>query len=82
MFIYRTTNLINKKIYIGKKEKDQKGYLGSGVYLKNAINKEHFVSLKNSIKQGQNTPIEEDNSNSVDTFEDKIKRGNERYSSK
>jgi hypothetical protein len=38
MFIYKTTNLINKKIYIGKcsKQKDET-YLGSGKYLKKAI---------------------------------------------
>ena len=65
-----------------EEEKEKKKSEKEKEDLKNAINKEHFVSLKNSIKQGQNTPIEEDNSNSVDTFEDKIKRGNERYSSK
>lgn len=38
-YIYKTTNLVNNKIYIGKREKtyfDIK-YIGSGRYLKNAI---------------------------------------------
>lgn len=41
-YIYKTTNLINSKIYVGqKKSKTFKGhlYLGSGKYLKRAINK-------------------------------------------
>lgn len=40
-YIYKTTNLINNKFYIGKREKssfDEK-YYGSGIHLKNAINK-------------------------------------------
>lgn len=42
-YIYKTTNLINNKIYIGKhiwhKAEIDKSYLGSGVYLKKAIDK-------------------------------------------
>lgn len=41
-YIYRTTNLINYKIYIGKCERlwnKSLNYLGSGLYLNNAINK-------------------------------------------
>lgn len=42
-FIYETTNNINGMKYIGKKTYDKKGlwktYLGSGIYLKRAINK-------------------------------------------
>lgn len=39
-YIYKTTNILNNKIYIGKKKGDfDKKYLGSGKYLWNAINK-------------------------------------------
>ena len=46
MYIYKTTNLIDKKIYIGKTQKNRKGYLGSGIYLKRAVKKygkENFI---------------------------------------
>ena len=39
MVIYKTTNIINKKYYIGKDAKNSKNYLGSGVALNNAIKK-------------------------------------------
>lgn len=48
MYIYKTTNLLNGKIYVGKRiyrKKDDNWYLGSGVYLNRAIKKygrEHF----------------------------------------
>lgn len=48
MYIYKTTNLLNGKIYIGKRiyrKRDDNWYLGSGVYLNRAIKKygrEHF----------------------------------------
>ena len=40
-YIYKTTNLINSKIYIGKRQKEyfDKYYLGSGVILQQAIKK-------------------------------------------
>lgn len=39
-YIYKTTNLLNGKIYIGKKKgKFTENYKGSGKYLKNSINK-------------------------------------------
>lgn len=37
--IYKTTNLINGKIYIGQSYKDNEKYLGSGKFLKRAIKK-------------------------------------------
>lgn len=39
-YIYKTTNLVNGKIYVGKKTGEfDSNYLGSGRYLNNAINK-------------------------------------------
>ena len=39
MIIYKTTNLINNKSYIGQSKYDDKNYLGSGPLLKKAIKK-------------------------------------------
>lgn len=40
MYIYKTTNLVNGKIYIGKSQNDfNEGYIGSGSILKKAIKK-------------------------------------------
>ena len=39
MVIYKTTNLVNGKIYIGKDKYNNPKYLGSGKILKLAINK-------------------------------------------
>lgn len=40
MYVYKTTNLINGKVYIGKSEKEfTESYLGSGVLLSKAIKK-------------------------------------------
>ena len=46
MVIYKTTNLINGKIYIGQDSKNNPKYLGSGVIFLKAIKKygkENFV---------------------------------------
>jgi group I intron endonuclease len=39
MLIYKTTNLINGKFYIGKDSKNSKTYLGSGIAISKAITK-------------------------------------------
>lgn len=39
MIVYKTTNLINGKIYVGKDEGDRPNYLGSGYILRKAIEK-------------------------------------------
>lgn len=39
MIIYKTTNKINGKIYIGRYCGNRSSYLGSGSYLKRAIRK-------------------------------------------
>lgn len=36
MVIYKITNLINGKIYVGKSKYDDKTYMGSGIALENA----------------------------------------------
>lgn len=46
MVIYKTTNLINGKIYVGKDSKNKKSYYGSGLILNKAIKKygkENFI---------------------------------------
>lgn len=48
MIIYKTTNLINGKIYIGKDEQNRLNYLGSGVNIGRAIKKygkENFAKV-------------------------------------
>lgn len=49
MVIYKTTNLINGKYYIGKDAKNSKNYLGSGTHLKNAIRKYGKCNFKKEI---------------------------------
>ena len=39
MIVYKTTNLINGMIYVGKDSNDNPNYLGSGLHLKRAIKK-------------------------------------------
>jgi group I intron endonuclease len=46
MIIYKTTNLINGKFYVGKDERNKPDYLGSGINLNRAIKKygrENFI---------------------------------------
>ena len=51
MVIYKTTNLINNKIYIGKDKKNNAKYLGSGILLNNAIKKYGRENFKKEIIQ-------------------------------
>lgn len=39
MIIYKTTNLVNNKIYVGQDTRENSSYLGSGKIIKHAINK-------------------------------------------
>ena len=49
MIVYKTTNLINGKIYIGKDEANDPTYLGSGYALKPAIRKYGKENFKKEI---------------------------------
>ena len=49
MVIYKTTNLINCKIYIGQDSKNNPKYLGSGIALNNAIKKYGKENFKKEI---------------------------------
>lgn len=49
MVIYLTTNLINGKKYIGKDINNRPGYLGSGIYIKQAIQKYGKENFKKTI---------------------------------
>lgn len=58
MIIYKTTNLLNGKIYVGQDTRNNPYYLGSGILLNKAIKKygrKNFVKETiehcNSIKQ-------------------------------
>ena len=50
-YIYKTTNLINGKIYIGKhkSEKYDKNYYGSGKIISIAISKYDISNFKNEL---------------------------------
>ena len=52
MYIYKTTNTVNGKIYIGKRiynERSDKYYLGSGIYLNRAIKKYGRINFTKEI---------------------------------
>ena len=56
MYIYKTTNLTNGKVYIGKSEKDfNREYLGSGVLLSKAIKKYGKENFKVELIETCNT---------------------------
>ena len=49
MIIYKTTNIINNKIYIGQTNGNKKNYIGSGKLLERAINCYGKENFKNEI---------------------------------
>jgi len=49
MIIYKTTNVINKKIYIGQDSNDNPKYLGSGLLLHKAIKKYGKDNFKKEV---------------------------------
>ena len=58
MVIYKTTNLVNKKIYIGQSKNNRKNYFGSGFILKNAITKYGVSNFKKEILEECNSKKE------------------------
>jgi hypothetical protein len=61
-YIYKTSNLINNKIYIGqKKGRLDISYFGSGLLLKNALNKNGKHNFKLEVIAYANTKKELDN---------------------
>lgn len=65
MFIYKTTNLVNGRIYIGQRAKisNAEHYFGSGIYISKAIKK---YGKKNFIRE-----ILEDNINDLKTLNER-----------
>ena len=49
MIIYKTTNLVNGKQYIGRDSRNNPNYLGSGTAIKNAILKHGRDNFKKEI---------------------------------
>lgn len=49
MIVYKTTNILNGKIYIGQDKNNNPNYLGSGLLLKEAIEKYGKESFKKEI---------------------------------
>lgn len=65
MIIYITTNLINNKKYIGKDEKNDPNYLGSGLQLSAAIKK---YGKENFIKEILVYGIDKQDLNELETY--------------
>ena len=63
MIIYKTTNTINNKSYIGQDKNNDKYYFGSGIYINRAIKK---YGRKNFIKE-----ILEDNIDTIDLLNER-----------
>lgn len=55
MFIYKTTNLVNGKYYIGKYAGKRSTYLGSGIHLKSAIEKYGRKNFKRIVMEECNS---------------------------
>jgi len=58
MVIYKTTNLVNGKQYIGMDSKNNPNYLGSGSYLKRAIKKYGKQNFKKEILETCSSHVE------------------------
>ena len=61
-YVYKTTNQVNNKVYVGQKKGDfEKSYYGSGLLLKRAINKYGTIHFKIDILQFAGSQEELDN---------------------
>jgi group I intron endonuclease len=60
MVVYKTTNLINGKIYVGQDSKNNPKYLGSGIALNNAIKKYGKENFKKEILENCSDKVEMD----------------------
>lgn len=49
MIVYKITNLIGGKVYVGKDESDRQNYYGGGIYIKSAIKKHGIENFKKEI---------------------------------
>lgn len=58
MFIYKTTNLVNGKIYIGLHTKNDPNYIGSGTAFKKALKKFGTINFKREILENCKTIAE------------------------
>lgn len=65
MIIYKTTNLVNNKFYIGQDSNNNPEYLGSGILLQKAIEK---YGIKNFVKQTLEICKDKDHLNDRETY--------------
>lgn len=61
MQIYKVTNIVNDRFYIGKEKRNNKNYLGSGIMINNAIKKYGRENFKKEIIQVYETEEELNN---------------------
>jgi group I intron endonuclease len=57
MVIYKITNLITNKIYVGKDELNSSTYMGSGKWIRRSINKHGIENFKKEIIETCKNPI-------------------------
>lgn len=60
MVVYKTTNLVNGKVYVGQDSKNNPDYLGSGTIIKRAIKKYGVENFKKEILELCNSKEEMD----------------------
>lgn len=61
MIIYKTTNLVNGKIYVGQDSNNNDNYFGSGLLIKRAISKHGVKNFKKEILEVCSTKLELNN---------------------